>query len=169
MGAYQDPVVEGEEPRRDLLQPAHARLRGEIVALQRVLHAQRRGADAVLEAGRRAERRVRTPQSVRGHRGQERRSPYAMDGVPGERHPGLGAEAYQRPGLTTELRRIGPTRRSGLKNKPRDRDDAGFDAELSDVPIEQDRKSTRLNSSHGYISYAVFCLKKKKTSQKSSS
>src|SRR2546429_4502308 len=28
-----------------------------------------------------------------------------------------------------------------------------------------DRKSTRLNSSHGYISYAVFCLKKKKTTQ----
>src|SRR2546422_830688 len=32
--------------------------------------------------------------------------------------------------------------------------------EDSVVPI--DRKSTRLNSSHGYISYAVFCLKKKK-------
>src|SRR2546429_3913258 len=32
-----------------------------------------------------------------------------------------------------------------------------------DVPeVVQDRKSTRLNSSHGYISYAVFCLKKKK-------
>src|SRR5712675_3168708 len=29
-----------------------------------------------------------------------------------------------------------------------------------------DRKSTRLNSSHGYISYAVFCLKKKKTNKK---
>src|SRR5687768_18369501 len=28
--------------------------------------------------------------------------------------------------------------------------------------IVADRKSTRLNSSHGYISYAVFCLKKKK-------
>src|SRR2546422_3034451 len=28
--------------------------------------------------------------------------------------------------------------------------------------IAEDRKSTRLNSSHGYISYAVFCLKKKK-------
>src|SRR5687768_18188498 len=27
---------------------------------------------------------------------------------------------------------------------------------------QRDRKSTRLNSSHGYISYAVFCLKKKK-------
>src|SRR2546422_1933975 len=29
----------------------------------------------------------------------------------------------------------------------------------------RDRKSTRLNSSHGYISYAVFCLKKKKKSR----
>src|SRR5687768_17945896 len=28
--------------------------------------------------------------------------------------------------------------------------------------VSVDRKSTRLNSSHGYISYAVFCLKKKK-------
>src|SRR5687768_17953134 len=30
---------------------------------------------------------------------------------------------------------------------------------------DSDRKSTRLNSSHGYISYAVFCLKKKKKKQ----
>src|SRR5258708_28414813 len=30
------------------------------------------------------------------------------------------------------------------------------------VPASQDRKSTRLNSSHQIISYAVFCLKKKK-------
>src|SRR2546422_6819875 len=30
---------------------------------------------------------------------------------------------------------------------------------------QRDRKSTRLNSSHGYISYAVFCLKKKKNKQ----
>src|SRR2546422_6146523 len=34
---------------------------------------------------------------------------------------------------------------------------------LGVIPTQQtDRKSTRLNSSHGYISYAVFCLKKKK-------
>src|SRR2546422_6448360 len=33
------------------------------------------------------------------------------------------------------------------------------------VIVEGDRKSTRLNSSHGYISYAVFCLKKKKKKQ----
>src|SRR5687768_6396076 len=31
--------------------------------------------------------------------------------------------------------------------------------------LSRDRKSTRLNSSHGYISYAVFCLKKKKYTQ----
>src|SRR2546429_4508065 len=38
--------------------------------------------------------------------------------------------------------------------------------DLDDVDFREggvkDRKSTRLNSSHGYISYAVFCLKKKK-------
>src|SRR2546430_10490201 len=30
------------------------------------------------------------------------------------------------------------------------------------IPVDEDRKSTRLNSSHSQISYAVFCLKKKK-------
>src|SRR5207302_7080561 len=41
-----------------------------------------------------------------------------------------------------------------------------FESLLSILPIAgrpQDRKSTRLNSSHVKISYAVFCLKKKKT------
>src|SRR5688572_32440415 len=33
---------------------------------------------------------------------------------------------------------------------------------LNDVTVTVDRKSTRLNSSHSQISYAVFCLKKKK-------
>src|SRR3712207_7479686 len=43
-----------------------------------------------------------------------------------------------------------------LLNKPR-----GYLSALSD-PEGRDRKSTRLNSSHANISYAVFCLKKKK-------
>src|SRR2546422_2428711 len=34
---------------------------------------------------------------------------------------------------------------------------------IKNPAIGEDRKSTRLNSSHGYISYAVFCLKKKKS------
>src|SRR5687768_18117432 len=33
------------------------------------------------------------------------------------------------------------------------------------LATDTDRKSTRLNSSHGYISYAVFCLKKKRNTQ----
>src|SRR5260221_9931704 len=37
-----------------------------------------------------------------------------------------------------------------------------FRAALSDAAKGEDRKSTRLNSSHTVISYAVFCLKKKK-------
>src|SRR3712207_6976308 len=37
---------------------------------------------------------------------------------------------------------------------------------LLQVPDRVDRKSTRLNSSHANISYAVFCLKKKKTKSK---
>src|SRR5687768_18280679 len=39
--------------------------------------------------------------------------------------------------------------------------DTGGDVARIDAG-QEDRKSTRLNSSHGYISYAVFCLKKKK-------
>src|SRR5687768_12713473 len=35
--------------------------------------------------------------------------------------------------------------------------------------LGKDRKSTRLNSSHGYISYAVFCLKKKRIDRKNTS
>src|SRR2546422_3996735 len=38
----------------------------------------------------------------------------------------------------------------------------GIAEDRGEFELEQDRKSTRLNSSHGYISYAVFCLKKKK-------
>src|SRR5216684_7813890 len=41
---------------------------------------------------------------------------------------------------------------------------AGSSSPPSSPSAPGDRKSTRLNSSHGYISYAVFCLKKKKNS-----
>ena len=41
--------------------------------------------------------------------------------------------------------------------------------EIADEMSLEDRKSTRLNSSHKPISYAVFCLKKKKTSSQDSS
>src|SRR2546429_2290492 len=40
-----------------------------------------------------------------------------------------------------------------------------WSSRIEHLSMIRDRKSTRLNSSHGYISYAVFCLKKKKTTQ----
>src|SRR5687768_6438351 len=40
--------------------------------------------------------------------------------------------------------------------------DYTVEVQLRGFGTSRDRKSTRLNSSHGYISYAVFCLKKKK-------
>src|SRR2546422_3478149 len=46
-------------------------------------------------------------------------------------------------------------------------DDISTKAKVRGINIGRlDRKSTRLNSSHGYISYAVFCLKKKKAAHR---
>src|SRR2546430_10360605 len=44
-----------------------------------------------------------------------------------------------------------------------------FGSEARELRRERDRKSTRLNSSHSQISYAVFCLKKKKKNRLSHS
>src|SRR2546422_6672934 len=44
-------------------------------------------------------------------------------------------------------------------------DEVAIAGRIQRVRGKRDRKSTRLNSSHGYISYAVFCLKKKKKQQ----
>src|SRR3712207_7371031 len=50
---------------------------------------------------------------------------------------------------------------AGVASAPRD-GDPGARRDVDRPPLdEQDRKSTRLNSSHANISYAVFCLKKK--------
>src|SRR5687768_18333792 len=57
-------------------------------------------------------------------------------------------------GRLEEVEGIGPGRRRRIK-------DAWAEQKVI-REIMVDRKSTRLNSSHGYISYAVFCLKKKK-------
>src|SRR3989449_7008609 len=62
-----------------------------------------------------------------------------VSGHAGPRAPGTGAAAHL--GLVWLLLQSGPP---------------------VGVTVGRDRKSTRLNSSHGYISYAVFCLKKKK-------
>src|SRR2546428_2441518 len=55
-----------------------------------------------------------------------------------------------------------PVRLGGLGSRRRRRPGGGLDQALVFLTQQQDRKSTRLNSSHDQISYAVFCLKKKK-------
>src|SRR2546422_2274950 len=50
--------------------------------------------------------------------------------------------------------------------RPHEPGAAGYQHMLAHAATLLDRKSTRLNSSHGYISYAVFCLKKKKAHDK---
>src|SRR2546422_7457350 len=78
------------------------------------------------------------------------------DADAGER-PHRTIEAGARDPLPVELERAGP------EVEERDQDTERV-ALRRDEQVG-DRKSTRLNSSHGYISYAVFCLKKKKKQQ----
>src|SRR3712207_7816446 len=68
---------------------------------------------------------------------------------------------------TTLFRSVDRRERLLLVPDSRDGDDRAErllarDRHLIGHTVEQDRKSTRLNSSHANISYAVFCLKKKK-------
>src|SRR2546426_3440089 len=64
-----------------------------------------------------------------------------------------------------EPRMIGPHDLNGVRAGPHERDLVvpGVVTATARHDIGRDRKSTRLNSSHLVISYAVFCLKKKKT------
>src|SRR5690625_4040297 len=65
-------------------------------------------------------------------------------------------------GVSADEAEFGPVLSVKIENSPGARPQGGLDR--ADIVWEQlvDRKSTRLNSSHVAISYAVFCLKKKK-------
>src|SRR2546422_3615315 len=89
------------------------------------------------------------------------------------------AEQLERLGIRSvlfdlnRLEELGPVaRRLGRltgREVPAESLAAAMDRVVSQPPAPRDRKSTRLNSSHGYISYAVFCLKKKKNKQRTHS
>src|SRR2546422_2948095 len=78
------------------------------------------------------------------------------------RRGGLGEDR----GAGAALRAPPPPGRPGGRGEPDPRHhlhrEGGGGDDAQDPRGDRDRKSTRLNSSHGYISYAVFCLKKKK-------
>src|SRR2546422_1727451 len=69
----------------------------------------------------------------------------------------FGAQLARDPGLTSRNARV----LSKVLEQGRLAEARG-DRASATTAYRLDRKSTRLNSSHGYISYAVFCLKKKK-------
>src|SRR2546426_3604381 len=71
------------------------------------------------------------------------------------RSPHLAVREGLRPRGHPELR---PGRGHGAPGRPH----GNLAAQRASVGLDRDRKSTRLNSSHLVISYAVFCLKKKK-------
>src|SRR5256885_11475131 len=77
-------------------------------------------------------------------------------------HAALPISPHQLPGLLTQglaLERI----RQAARGQPDLRDAAEHERSSRSLQDRKDRKSTRLNSSHLVISYAVFCLKKKIT------
>src|SRR2546422_5163575 len=85
------------------------------------------------------------------------RSPPADPPVGGDRNLAervlAAPRTRQAPGVSLEPERALAPEDPHLARRRQGRDRA---------EAKVDRKSTRLNSSHGYISYAVFCLKKKK-------
>src|SRR2546422_5751476 len=87
---------------------------------------------------------------------EERRelNPSPIDPARSPRWPAARASCWRAPKAKT-------TRGWPTDCAPRPRRSASGERGL----CGRDRKSTRLNSSHGYISYAVFCLKKKKKKQ----
>src|SRR5207302_6811995 len=84
--------------------------------------------------------------------------------VPSEKYHGCAQEAMGRVLFKSELSDAQALIDEFLARVPQ----ATAEALLAKIP-RRDRKSTRLNSSHVKISYAVFCLKKKKNKDKSNS
>src|SRR2546422_5524534 len=73
------------------------------------------------------------------------------------REPGSASLYFNQNGYTADGKKMVYTTPDGISVL-----DLKTHAAKPVVQGKVDRKSTRLNSSHGYISYAVFCLKKKK-------
>src|SRR2546422_10981988 len=114
------------------------------------------------------ERRGRT-QGVRNLPEELRRSYFSGEvanrhgcGLSLHRLPRPRGRASERGGVEAQNKREREEVPSLLQESPQQRSD-GEHPQSCDLHFQNrlDRKSTRLNSSHGYISYAVFCLKKK--------
>src|SRR3712207_8470209 len=81
------------------------------------------------------------------------------------RSPVVGQPEGEAAGVPHPVELALPLVGGGLEHRLRDEVVLEPEEGSADAP-DQDRKSTRLNSSHANISYAVFCLKKKKNDDK---
>src|SRR5256885_3950584 len=81
------------------------------------------------------------------------------------RSPQAGAAEFARAGLVDAIEALEDARQVG----GRDADAGVLHLDVAMAVERADRKSTRLNSSHLVISYAVFCLKKKKSENRHTS
>src|SRR5947208_5798278 len=98
----------------------------------------------------------------------EQGSEHRRDGVLGDGSTRIRAMAG--PGPLHHLRRQVAAFRRGCRPRPAGAWSLGGEAVPQPrVEARRDRKSTRLNSSHQIISYAVFCLKKKKKKKRDKS
>src|SRR3989449_9230731 len=105
-----------------------------------------------LELARELDRRSTTPQRVLLQVNVARESQKS------------GCAPEEAAALAREIATLGALRLAGLMTLGPLTDDEDVQRRmLRGLRVLRDRKSTRLNSSHGYISYAVFCLKKKKS------
>src|SRR2546422_3285059 len=129
-----------ERPQEVLMQMKSHRGEAERL-LQELLYLFDPGADALLV-----------------HAGRARQAD-AADRVAADldRHAAIDRDHARQRGLLAPHRPGLHLLQEGLGGHPEGARGVGLAAR-----VQEDRKSTRLNSSHGYISYAVFCLKKKK-------
>src|SRR2546422_7361924 len=115
-----------------------------------------------MRRGRRLARTRLRASSRRREAGRE--APLRSGGA--RRRGGRGRELRprrsERPGRGDAERALDVAELGRGRGDPRDGCGTDGTYERRRRPTRADRKSTRLNSSHGYISYAVFCLKKKK-------
>src|SRR6266550_7948180 len=95
------------------------------------------------------------PATLVGEQGQQRRSGIA------DVRTLRGVHTVRNPEKTEQAHHVVEADARGVAPGGADRFDERHPLRLAELP-RVDRKITRLNSSHGYISYAVFCLKKKK-------
>src|SRR3989454_5315761 len=163
LGPLDDREAEAGEDRDDLVVDAREgveRAAGRAPPRQREIEPLARARGAALRLERPRQTRVQEGLELalgRVRRGADARPLFGREGA--ERAEELGQDALAAEEPDADLLKLGGGLRGGdgLTRFLRDRVDARID-----------RKSTRLNSSHLVISYAVFCLKKKKIARHSS-